>query len=107
MRSTAAQSKRVGLLKAVGATPATVAVVLLVEQLTLATGAAAAGLLAGWLIAPLFTGTGAGLLGAPGTPSISVPAVIIIAVIALAVAAVSSLVPAIRAARTSTVSARG
>jgi len=99
------QSKRVGLLKAVGATPATVAVVLLVEQLTLATGAAAAGLLAGWLIAPLFTGTGAGLLGAPGAPSISMPTVIIIAVIALAVAAVSSLVPAIRAARTSTVSA--
>jgi putative ABC transport system permease protein len=99
------QSKRVGLLKAVGATPATVAVVLLVEQLTLATGAAAAGLLAGWLIAPLFTGTGAGLLGAPGAPSISVPAVIIIAVIALAVAAVSSLVPAMQAARTSTVSA--
>ena len=99
------QSKRVGLLKAVGATPATVAVVLLVEQLTLAVGAAAAGLLAGGLIAPLFTGTGSGLVGAPGAPSISVPAVIIIAVIALAVAAVSSLVPAIRAARTSTVSA--
>ncbi|MCW2907022.1 MAG: transporter permease, partial [Actinomycetia bacterium] len=99
------QSKRVGLLKAIGATPATVAVVLLVEQLTLAVGAAAAGLLAGWLIAPLLTGTGAGLAGPPGAPSISVPAVIIIAVIALAVAAISSLVPAIRAARTSTVSA--
>jgi ABC-type antimicrobial peptide transport system permease subunit len=99
------QSKRVGLLKAVGATPATVAVVLLVEQLTLAVGAAAAGLLAGWLIAPLLTGTGAGLVGTPGAPSVSVPAVIVIAVIALAVAAISSLVPAIRAARTSTVSA--
>ena len=99
------QSRRVGLLKAVGATPATVAIVLLVEQLTLAVGAAAAGLLAGWLIAPLLTGTGAGLVGAPGAPSISVPAVMIIAVIALAVAAISSLVPAIRAARTSTVSA--
>jgi len=99
------QSKRVGLLKAVGATPATVAVVLLVEQLTLAVGAAAVGLVAGWLIAPLLTGTGAGLVGAPGAPSISVPAVIIIAVIALAVAAISALVPAIRAARTSTVSA--
>jgi putative ABC transport system permease protein len=99
------QSKRVGLLKAVGATPATVAVVLLVEQLALATGAAAAGLLAGWLIAPPFTGTGAGLLGAPGAPSISVTTVIIIAVISLAVAAISSLVPAIRAARISTVSA--
>jgi putative ABC transport system permease protein len=99
------QSKRVGLLKAAGATPATVAAVLLVEQLTLAVAAAAAGLLAGWLIAPLLTGTGAGLLGAPGAPSISVPAVIIVAVIALAVAAVSALVPAIRGARTSTVSA--
>jgi putative ABC transport system permease protein len=99
------QSKRVGLLKAVGATPATVAAVLLVEQVTLAVAAAAAGLVAGWLITPLLTGTGAGLVGAPGAPSISVPAVIIIAVIALVVAATSSLVPAIRAARTSTVSA--
>jgi ABC-type lipoprotein release transport system permease subunit len=99
------QSKRVGLLKAVGATPATVAIVLLVEQLMLAVGAAAAGLLAGWLITPLLTGTGAGLAGAPGAPSIRVPAVIIITVIALVVAAISSLVPAIRAARTSTVSA--
>jgi ABC-type lipoprotein release transport system permease subunit len=99
------QSKRVGLLKAVGATPATVAVALLVEQLTLAAGAAAAGLAAGWLIAPPLAGTGAGLAGAPGAPSISPPAVIIIAAAALAVAAISSLVPAIRAARTSTVSA--
>jgi putative ABC transport system permease protein len=99
------QSKRVGLLKAVGATPMTVAVVLLVEQLTLAVGAAAAGLVAGWLIAPLLTSTGAGLVGTPGAPSISVPTVVIIAVIALAVAVISSLVPAIRAARTSTVSA--
>jgi len=63
------------------------------------------GLVAGWLIAPLLTGTGAGLVGAPGAPTISLSTVIIIAVIAVAVAAVSSLVPAIRAARTSTVSA--
>lgn len=99
------QSKRVGLLKAVGATPATVAVVLLVEQLTLAVGAAAVGLLAGWLIAPLLTSTGSGLVGAPGAPSITASSVFIIAVIAVAVAAISSVVPAIRAARTSTVSA--
>ncbi len=99
------QSKRVGLLKAVGATPMTVAIVLLVEQLTLAVAAAAAGLVAGWLIARRLTSTGAGLLGAPGAPAISVSTVIIIAVIALAVATISSLVPALRAARTSTVSA--
>jgi putative ABC transport system permease protein len=99
------QSRRVGLLKAVGATPATVAVVLLAEQLTLAAGAAAAGLAGGWLIAPLLTGTGAGLVGAPGAPSISAPTVLIVALTALAVAAISALVPAIRATRTSTVSA--
>lgn len=99
------QSKRVGLLKAVGATPMMVAGVLLVENFALALAAASVGLVAGWLIAPLLTGTGAGLLGTPGAPSISVPTVVIIAVAALAVATVSSLVPAIRAARTSTVSA--
>ena len=99
------QSKRAGLLKAVGATPMTVAGVLLFEHIALALAAAAVGLVAGWLIAPQLTSTGAGLVGTPGAPSISVPTVIIIAVIALAVAAISSLVPAIRAARTSTVSA--
>ena len=99
------QSKRVGLLKAVGATPMTVAGVLLFEHMALALAAAAVGLVAGWLIAPQLTSTGAGLVGTPGAPSISVPAIIIIAVIALAVAAISSLVPAIRAARTSTVTA--
>jgi len=99
------QSKRVGLLKAVGATPMMVAAVLLVEHIALALAAATIGLVAGWLIAPLLTGTGAGLMGTPGAPSISVPAVLIIAVIALVVATISALVPAIRAARTSTVSA--
>jgi putative ABC transport system permease protein len=104
-RRTTEQSKRVGLLKAVGATPMTVAGVLLFEHIALALAAAALGLVAGWLIAPLLTGTGAGLLGAPGAPTISVSTVIVIVVIAVAVAAVSSLVPAIRAARSSTVSA--
>jgi putative ABC transport system permease protein len=99
------QSKRVGLLKAVGATPMTVAIVLLVEQLTLAVAAAVAGLVAGRTIAPRLTSTGAGLLGAPGAPAISVSTVIIISAIALAVATISSLVPALRAARTNTVSA--
>jgi putative ABC transport system permease protein len=99
------QARRIGLLKAVGATPMTVAGVLLFEHIALALAAAAVGLVAGWLVAPLLTGTGAGLVGAPGAPSISVSTVIIIAVFALAVATVSSVVPAIRAARTSTVSA--
>lgn len=97
------QTRRVGLLKAVGATPATVAVVLLVEHLALGTAAAAVGLLAGRLIAPLLTSSGAGLLGAAGAPTMGPSTVAVAAGVALGVAAVSSLVPAMRAARTSTV----
>lgn len=99
------QSKRVGLLKAVGATPMTVAIVLLVEQLALAVGASALGLITGWLITSRLTSTGAGLLGSPGAPAIGLSTVVIITLVALAVATISSLVPALRAARTSTVSA--
>ena len=99
------QTRRIGLLKAVGATTTMVAVVLLFEQLALAAGAAAIGLLVGWMIAPLITSTGAGLLGSAGAPSISAAIVLVIAAVAIVVAAVSSLVPALRAGRTSTVSA--
>ena len=58
------QTRRVGLLKAVGGTPGLVAVVLLAEILVVALLAAAAGLTAGWLAAPLLSDPGAGLLGA-------------------------------------------
>jgi putative ABC transport system permease protein len=51
----AEQTRRVGLLKAVGGTPALVAAVLLAENLLVALAATAVGLGAGWLAAPLFT----------------------------------------------------
>ena len=79
---------------------------LLAENLVLALVAAAAGLVIGWLAAPLLTSPGAGLVGAAGRARRSPahgrrwsspwPS---------AVALASTLVPAIRAARTSTVSA--
>ena len=97
------QRRRVGFLKAVGATPATAAVVLLVEHLALGAGAATVGLFAGWLVAPLVASSGAGLLGAPGAPAMGASTVAVVAAVGLGVAAVSSLVPAMRAARTSTV----
>jgi ABC-type lipoprotein release transport system permease subunit len=101
----AEQTRRVGLLKAVGATPALVAGVLLAEYLALAVIAGVTGLLAGWLIAPLLTSPGAGLLGAAGAPRLT-PAVIALVIgVALAVAALASYVPALRAARTTTVDA--
>jgi ABC-type antimicrobial peptide transport system permease subunit len=67
----AEQTRRVGLLKAVGGTPLLVALVLLVENLLLAITAAAAGLGVGWLAAPLLTSPGSGLIGTPGAPSMT------------------------------------
>jgi putative ABC transport system permease protein len=101
----AEQKRRVGLLKAVGGTPGLVAVVLLAEHLALALVAAAAGLAAGWLAAPLLTSPGAGLIGSAGPPSLTLPTVGLVVAVAVIVASAATLVPAIRAARTSTVSA--
>jgi putative ABC transport system permease protein len=99
------QTRRVGLLKAVGATPRLVTAILLAEQLVLALVAAAVGLLVGWLSAPLLTSPGAGLVGAPGAPALDPSTIGIVLGAAIAVAVVATFVPAIRAARTSTVRA--
>ena len=101
----AEHTRRVGLLKAVGATPGLVAAVLLAENLILALAAAAAGLMAGWLAAPLITNPGAGLVGSPGAPSLTLPTAGLVVAVALAVALAATFGPAVRAAGTSTVSA--
>jgi putative ABC transport system permease protein len=98
-------ARRVGLLKAVGGTPGTVAGMFLVENLALALLAAVVGLIAGSLAAPLLTSPGAALIGAPGAPSLTAATAGKVAGVALAVALAATLVPAIRAARTSTVAA--
>jgi FtsX-like permease family len=99
------QTRRVGLLKAVGGTPGLVAVVLLAEYVVLALLATAAGLAAGWLATPLLSDPGAGLLGSAGAPSMTMSTVGVVTGVALGVALVASLVSALRAARTSTVHA--
>jgi ABC-type lipoprotein release transport system permease subunit len=99
------QTRRVGLLKAVGGTPRLVAVVLLAEYMILALLAAASGLAAGWLAAPLLSDPGAGLLGSAGAPSLTMSTVGTVTAVALGVAAIATFVPAVRAARTSTVHA--
>ena len=99
------QTRRVGLLKAVGGTPHFVAVVLLCENVVVGLCAAAVGLLAGWLAAPLIAGPGAGLLGAPNPPSLTASSVGLVVALALGVAVAATLLPAIRAARQSTVAA--
>ena len=98
-------ARRVGLLKAVGATPALIAATFLIENVVLALFAAVVGFVAGWLIAPLLTDPGAALIGTPGAPSLTALSAIEVLGVALVVALAATLVPAIRAARTSTVRA--
>jgi len=99
------QTRRVGLLKAVGGTPSLVAAVLLAEYVLVTIVAAAAGLAVGSLTAPLLTESSAGLIGSAGTPPITMSTVGLVTAVALGVAAVATFVPAVRAARTSTVHA--
>jgi len=98
-------TRRVGLLKAVGATPGLVTAALMAKNLAVALAAAVVGLAAGWLAAPLLTSPGAALVGTPGPAAVSAATAGLVIAVALAVALASTLVPAIRAARTSTVSA--
>src|SRR5918993_241094 len=85
--------------------PSLDAAVLLAEYVVVALLAAAAGLAAGWLAAPLLTDTGAGLLGSAGAPSVTMSTVAMVMAVALGVAVAATFVPAVRAARTSTVRA--
>jgi ABC-type lipoprotein release transport system permease subunit len=97
------QTRRVGLLKAVGGTPALVAAVLLAEYVVVALVAAAAGLALGRLAAPLLTDPGAGLVGGAGAVPFTLSTVGLVVAGALGVAVAATLVPAVRAARASTV----
>ncbi|MGW4587337.1 FtsX-like permease family protein [Amycolatopsis thermoflava] len=105
------QVRRVGLLKAVGATPGAVAGVLLAEYLALGLAAAGLGVVAGRLVTPALAGPTAGLLDAdiPVTAAAVLPvtaaAVLPVLVVAVLVALASAAGPSLRAARTATVPA--
>ncbi len=85
-------SWEVGLLKAVGATPGPVV--------------AAAGLAVGSLTAALLTESSAGLIGSAGTPSMTLSTVGWMTAVAVGVAVVATIVPAVRAARSSRLGGR-
>ncbi len=99
------QTRRVGLLKAVGATPRLVAIVLLAENLLLAIAATVVGVAVGLLLAPLLTSPSNSMLGSAGAPAVTLTSVTLTATLAVAVAAIATLVPALRGARTSTIGA--
>ena len=98
-------ARRVGLLKAVGGTPSVIAATFLAENLALALCAAVVGLVAGWLASPLLTSPGAALIGTAGAPAISPGTIAGVVGVAIAIALAATLVPAVRAARSSTVDA--
>ena len=99
------RTRRVGLLKAVGASPGLVTATLMAENLVLALAAAGVGLVAGWLAAPLLTSPGRGAGRHAGRAVAHRAVAGLVLAVALAVALAATLVPAIRAARGSTVSA--
>jgi putative ABC transport system permease protein len=101
----AEQTRRVGLLKAVGGTPALVAAVLLAENLLLAFAATIVGVAIGRVAGPVLTTPSNSLLGGPGTPAVTVTSVALAAALAVTVALVATLLPALRGARTSTMRA--
>jgi putative ABC transport system permease protein len=101
----AEQTRRVGLLKAVGGTPKFVGGVLLTQNVVLALGAAIIGLGAGTLLAPTLASPGNGLLGAARSPSLTLGSAAFVIGVAVAVAVAATLAPAVRGARMSTLRA--
>jgi ABC-type antimicrobial peptide transport system permease subunit len=101
----AEQTRRCGLLKAVGGTPRLVAAVLLTGHLLLAVAAALMGLAAGWLVVPVLSKPDDGLIGNPGAPTLSGVTVAVVMAVAIGIAALSTFRPARKAARMSTVAA--
>ncbi|MBV9832112.1 MAG: FtsX-like permease family protein, partial [Marmoricola sp.] len=99
------EGRRVGLLKASGATPRFVALVLVTAYLALGLVGAALGLTAGRLLAPSLVTRSAGLLGHLGSTSVTTADVLTVVGAVLALVVLASVVPAWRAARRSTVEA--
>jgi putative ABC transport system permease protein len=98
----AAQTRQIGTLKAVGATPRQVLLALLVENLTLAAVATAVGLAAGRVIGPRLASTSLTVLGQPETPALTWGRVAIVAGVAAAVVVLATVRPAVRGLRHST-----
>ena len=97
--------RRVGTLKAAGATPGFVARVFLASYLAVGLFAALVGLVIGRLAAPRLVTRSSGLIGDLGGTSLSAVDGLIVVGIILAIVSASCVVPTVRAVRTSTVRA--
>jgi putative ABC transport system permease protein len=99
-----AQTRRMGLLKALGATPRLAARLAVAQQLAVTLPAAVLGLAAGWLTAPLIARPdGAYLLDGTHLPAFNLTTIAIVAAVTVGLTALPALRPARRAARASTI----
>ena len=97
----AAETRRVGTLKAVGVTPRLIILMLLIEYLGIAALATAIGLGIGRLLTPGLAGTSLTILGPP-EPPLSWPRVGVVAAVAVTVVLLGTVRPAVRGIRHST-----
>ena len=97
--------RRVGMLKAAGATPGFVTRLLLTSYLAIGLLATALGIAAGRLFAPRLVTLSAGLLGHVGATTLTMSQAATVTGCVLAVVVLACAVPAWRAARTSTLQA--
>lgn len=95
--------RRAALVKAVGATPRTVAALLLAQHLLLTVVAAATGVTVGCLAAPALADPSAGLLNTAGPPTTGI--VVAATVLAVLVALIGTIGPVLRTVRSSTIDA--
>jgi putative ABC transport system permease protein len=99
----AAQTRRAAILKATGATPRWVAGVMLAEHVLVAIVAGTAGLLAGSRLAPLLADPVPGVIGTAPVGYVSPTTAALVVGMAVGLVALSTVVPAVRAVRASTV----
>ena len=94
-----AQRRQIGLLRAIGMTPAQVTGLLVAHYLVLAALAAPFGLAGGAFVAERLSASAADALGAPAHPPPSLALLAVALLVALAVVAVATALPAWRAGR--------
>ena len=99
----AEQTRSIGLLKALGATPTLVIAILLAQNIPLAVAAAAVGIGVGSLVAPTLADPGAGLIGTPGATAVGLTTLLAGVGLTLVVTLLASFLPAYRAAKSATI----
>ena len=101
----ALHTRQIGMLKAVGLTPAQLAAVVLVENGAVAATSAVLGVLLGYRASPLLARSEAFLYGAPEAPPVSATTISVVLAVAIGVVALATIRPILIGARQTTLRA--